>query len=86
MERTLSLCSWCRWGHTLPTDENGEAETWCSSNLFEAKGENNWPDIQKCEEYELDKNVSLVDLEWFKISYAAEEVNRLEIKKTILNN
>ncbi len=79
--RCLSLCSWCRWGITLPSCEISNAETWCSNDKFDIRiGLNNWPEKYECEEFEIDKNVTHVDIEWFKISHASSEINRLNIK------
>jgi hypothetical protein len=80
IEHGISLCSWCRWGNTHDT------ETWCSSDKFQViKGSNNWPNISKCDEFEIDKNVTPVDVAWFSISHAASEIDRLNLKLTLMN-
>ena len=78
--RSLSLCAWCRWGNTHDT------ETWCSSDKFEIKqGSNNWPDITKCDEFNVDKKVTPSDLAWFEISHAASEIKRLQVKSSLMS-
>jgi hypothetical protein len=91
-KRYPTLCSWCE--HCITGRDIGRRaplvnppsgySTYCLHEHFDNDGKENYPDIVKCADYKIDPKVTYVDTLWWPIAWAAAEINRLEIKKTIM--
>jgi hypothetical protein len=91
IKRFPSLCSWCKW--SITSKNWGEDMfnrplphkyyTLCLCDHLNNDGENNYPDKTECPDYKIDPDVTYVDTLWWPIVWAASEIRRLEMKKTI---
>ena len=86
--RFPSICTWCSYGCTLPTDEHGPSVTWCSNDHFENPGENHWPEKKECADFEMNKGVNAMDFKFWPYAWKVTELNNLLIEDSIkqLNN
>jgi hypothetical protein len=93
-KRFPTLCSWCAncisgrdIGRRHPlTDPPSGYSTYCLKEHFDIDGMDNYPDKTECQDYHRDETVTLVEIEWWKIAWAAAEIDRLETKKIIMEN
>lgn len=84
-KRCPSLCSWCEWCISEGKDRfNREAITYCLYDHYTNDGEDNYPDIDSCQDFKIDPDMTMVELAWWPISWAADEIRRLSIKKSLL--
>jgi hypothetical protein len=58
--------------------------TYCLNEHFDHDGKENYPDKSECPDYRRDENVTMVDLLWCPVAWADADINRLDIKKTLL--
>lgn len=90
-KRYPTLCSWCQ--HCITGRDSGRREplvdppsgysTYCLKEHFDHNGKDNYPDKIECPDYQRDERVTLVDLAWLPIAWAASEINQLEIKEAM---
>lgn len=93
-KRYPTLCSWCQ--HCITGRESGRRaplkdppsgySTYCLQEHFDHDGKENYPDKTECVDYKLAEDVTATDLHWWQGIWVAEELKRLEIKKTKLEN
>lgn len=62
--------------------------TYCLKEHFDHDGKDNYPDKTECPDYERDEDVTLVEIAWWGLVWAAQERDRLldklnELKETI---
>lgn len=78
-KRFSTICRWCRWGNTLPDDSSGKAETWCASDMFKLRsGENNWPIVKSCKDFEQSDSWPYIDV---IVNYALYQEFRCKVEK-----
>jgi hypothetical protein len=81
--RFPSICSWCSYGCTLPKDNSAGAITWCSNDHFDNKGENNWPNKSECDDLEIEKGVTQLEINYWRYAWKVVALNNTLINHSI---
>jgi len=65
------------------------SSTYCAKNHFVNEGFESYPgnyQFKDCSDFILDKEVTMLEIEWWKLAWAALEADRLAIKLTLITS
>jgi hypothetical protein len=84
-KRFPTLCSWCNWCVSSTETPLGKLDlkhssTYCLKDHFCNDGEDNYEDVNMCDDFEAESGITPVDIAWWAGIWAKKEADRLNTK------
>lgn len=79
-----SLCVKCNHCCSEPKSKYFPAATYCLMDIFTNEGQDNYPDKVSCDLFEIDPELTPVNVAYQQMAMAAKEYDRLVIKGSVM--